>query len=84
VARDQVPVLGAVLNMAGLVSPDGTLLHPFGEVDGEAGIGADILAELPLEPAVVAASDRGVPLETGAVASGLDRVAAQVAEALKL
>lgn len=80
----QVPVLGAVLNMAGLVSPDGTLLHPFGEVEGEAGIGADILAELPLEPAVVAASDRGVPLETGAVASGLDRVAAQVADALKL
>lgn len=80
----QVPVLGAVLNMAGLLSPDGTLLHPFGEVDGEAGIGADILAELPLEPAVVAASDRGQPLETGAVASGLDRVAAQVAQALKL
>jgi hypothetical protein len=42
----QVPVLGAVLNMAGLLSPDGTLLHPFGEVEGEAGIGAEILAEL--------------------------------------
>lgn len=80
----QVPVLGAVLNMAGLISPDGTLLHPFGEVEGEAGIGADILAELPLEPAVVAASDRGQPLEAGAVASGLDRVAASVADALKL
>jgi ATP-binding protein involved in chromosome partitioning len=80
----QVPVLGAVLNMAGLIAPDGTLLHPFGEVDGEAGIGAEILAELPLEPAVVAASDRGQPLEQGAVAAGLDRVAARVAEALKL
>ena len=80
----QVPVLGAVLNMAGLISPDGSLLHPFGEVEGEAGIGADILAELPLEPAVVAASDRGQPLEAGAVASGLDRVAAKVADALKL
>jgi ATP-binding protein involved in chromosome partitioning len=80
----QVPVLGAVLNMAGLVSPDGTLLHPFGEVDGEAGIGAEILAELPLEPAVVAASDRGQPLEAGQVAAGLDRVAARIAEALKL
>ena len=70
--------------MAGMLSTDGTLLHPFGEVDGDAGIGADILAELPLEPAVVAASDRGQPLETGAVAAGLDRVAARVAEALKL
>lgn len=80
----QVPVLGAVLNMAGLVTPDGTLLHPFGEVEGDAGIGAGILAELPLEPAVVAASDRGTPLETGAVAGGLDQVAARVAETLKL
>ncbi len=80
----QVPVLGAVLNMAGLLTPDGSLLHPFGEVDGEAGIGADILAELPLEPAVVAASDGGRPLDRGAVAAGLDRVAAKVAEALKL
>lgn len=80
----QVPVLGAVLNMAGLVSPDGTMLHPFGEVEGEAGIGADILAELPLEPAVVAASDRGQPLQTGPVAAGLDRVAAEVAKALAL
>ncbi len=80
----QVPVLGAVLNMAGLLTPDGTLLHPFGEVDGEAGIGARILAELPLEPAVVAASDRGAPLTAGAVATGLDSVAEQVAEALGL
>jgi ATP-binding protein involved in chromosome partitioning len=80
----QVPVLGAVLNMAGLLAPDGTLLHPFGEVDGDAGIGAEILAELPLEPAVVAASDRGQPLQTGAVAAGLDVVAARVAAALKL
>jgi ATP-binding protein involved in chromosome partitioning len=80
----QVPVLGAVLNMAGLVAPDGTLIHPFGEVDGEAGIGAEILAELPLEPAVVAASDRGQPLETGQVAAGLDRVAARIVGALKL
>jgi len=80
----QVPVLGAVLNMAGLLSPDGTLLHPFGEVEGEAGIGAQILAELPLEPAVVAASDRGKPLQQGAVAAGLDRVAARIAGALNL
>ncbi|MFN7397837.1 MAG: P-loop NTPase [Sandaracinobacter sp.] len=80
----EVPVLGAVLNMAGLLSPDGTLLHPFGEVEGEAGIGTEILAELPLEPAVVAASDRGKPLQQGAVAAGLDRVAARIAGALSL
>jgi ATP-binding protein involved in chromosome partitioning len=80
----QVPVIGAVLNMAGLLTPDGTVLHPFGEVDGEAGIGARILAELPLEPAVVAASDRGAPLVVGKVATGLDSVAAQVAAVLQL
>jgi ATP-binding protein involved in chromosome partitioning len=80
----QVPVLGAVLNMAGLIAPDGTRIHPFGEVEGDAGIGAAILAELPLEPAVVAASDRGLPLDRGAVAAGLDSVAGQVAGALGL
>lgn len=80
----QVPVLGAVLNMAGLLAPDGTLIHPFGEVEGDAGIGTSILAELPLEPGVVAASDRGLPLTSGAVATGLDSVAGQVAEALGL
>jgi len=80
----QVPMLGAVLNMAGLVAPDGTRTHPFGQVVGEAGIGTAILAELPLEPAVVEASDSGQPLAGGAVAAGLDSVAGKVAAALGL
>lgn len=79
-----VPVLGVVMNMAGLATPDGRRIHPFGEAPAEPGLGAAVLAQLPLDPDVVAASDAGVPLTTGAVAEGLDRVAAHIAVALKL
>jgi ATP-binding protein involved in chromosome partitioning len=80
----QVPVLGVVMNMTGMSGPDGTVLHPFGKVEGDSGLGAETLAELPLDPAVVAASDAGEPLATGPVAAGLDLVAARVAAELKL
>ncbi|MGL6044236.1 MAG: P-loop NTPase [Sandaracinobacteroides sp.] len=79
----QVPVLGVVMNMAGMAAPDGTILHPFGPVGAISGLGAETLAELPLDPAVVAASDAGTPLKGGPVAAGLDIVAAKVAAALK-
>ena len=77
------PVLGVVMNMAGMPAPDGTMLYPFGKPDG-AGLGAEVLAELPLDPAVVEASDAGRPLATGAVAEGLDLVAARLAAQLGL
>jgi ATP-binding protein involved in chromosome partitioning len=80
----QVPVLGVVMNMAGLLAPDGSLLHPFGAVSTDTGVGAETLAELPLDPAVVAASDAGTPLSTGPVSAGLDQVAARIAAALGL
>ncbi len=79
-----VPVLGVVMNMAGMPGPDGVMLYPFGRPEGELAPGAQTLAELPLDPAVVTASDSGLPLESGAVAEGLDRVAEAVARQLKL
>jgi ATP-binding protein involved in chromosome partitioning len=80
----KVPVLGVIMNMAGLIAPDGSMLHPFGPVGATDDLGAPLLAELPLDPAVVAASDAGQPLESGPVATALDRVAADLAAALNL
>jgi hypothetical protein len=79
-----VPVLGVVMNMAGMAGPDGRTLHPFGAPPADPGLGADTLAELPLDPLVVAASDAGTPLGEGPVADGLDRAAARIAATLKL
>ncbi|TPE59101.1 Mrp/NBP35 family ATP-binding protein [Sandaracinobacter neustonicus] len=78
----QVPVLGVVMNMAGMAMPDGQVLHPFGQPPADSGLGAEVIANLPLDPAVVAASDAGAPMETGAVAAGLDKVAAQIVRQL--
>lgn len=79
-----VPVLGVVMNMAGLQAPDGSMLYPFGRPDGELAPGTETLAELPLDPAVVTASDTGQPLASGPVAQALDEVAQQVARKLSL
>ncbi|MCG2839992.1 Mrp/NBP35 family ATP-binding protein [Sandaracinobacter sp. RS1-74] len=79
-----VPVLGVVMNMAGMAGPDGSTLYPFGRPEGELAPGAETLAELPLDPAVVEASDSGRPLADGPVAQGLDRVAEAVARKLRL
>lgn len=72
-----VPVLGVIENMAGNGSP-------FGASSDGAGLGAPLLASLPLEPSVVAASDAGQPLATGAVAEALDAVAAAISDRLAL
>jgi ATP-binding protein involved in chromosome partitioning len=80
----KVPVLGVVMNMAGMAMPDGQVVHPFGEAPADAGLGADTIASLPLDPAVVAASDAGTPIETGSIAAGLDTVAARIATQLTL
>lgn len=79
-----VPVLGVVMNMAGMPGPNGEMLYPFGRPEGALTPRAETLVELPLDPAVVQASDSGQPLEQGAVAEGLDRLAAAVAEKLRL
>ncbi len=80
----QVPVLGVVMNMAGFLSPGGELLHPFGIAATEPGLGAPQVAELPLDPAVVAASDAGTPLASGPVAAAMDDLAKLVAARLGL
>lgn len=80
----QVPVLGVVMNMDGMTMPDGQVVHPFGQAPADSGLGAEVIASLPLDPAVVAASDSGAPMEVGAVAAGLDAVAAEIARQLEL
>ena len=79
-----VPVLGVVMNMAGMIGPDGQMLYPFGRPEGELAPRAETLVSLPLDPAVVVASDAGQPLETGPVAEGLDLLAEKVAAKLRL
>mgnify|MGYP005839618769 CR=1 FL=1 len=79
-----VTLLGTIANMAWIEGPAGRL-HPFGKVDPAAlaaALGAPLLAELPLDPAVTAASDRGTPLATGPVADALAAVAAKLRAAL--
>lgn len=81
----KVPVLGVVCNMAGMLLPDGSLAHPFGTgTDVAAAAGAPLLAELPLEPAVAAAADRGQPADEGEVVRRIDALAAAVAAAVHL
>jgi ATP-binding protein involved in chromosome partitioning len=64
-------IVGVVENMAGLVMPDGTTWDIFGEGGGRQvaerltrAVGADVplLGQVPLDPALVTAGDRGVPL----------------------
>ncbi|WP_448581916.1 P-loop NTPase [Thermaurantiacus sp.] len=81
-----VPVLGTIANMARIDAPGGKLLHPFGKADApklEAALGAPLVAALPLDPAVTAASDQGTPLATGPVAETLAGVAARLWEELE-
>ncbi len=79
-----MPILGVVENMAWLELPDGTRMHPFGEGGAKALAaerGVDLLAELPLDPALRVAGDTGQPgLEAdGASAQAFDAMAAAVA-----
>ncbi|MDQ1320683.1 MAG: ATP-binding protein involved in chromosome partitioning [Actinomycetota bacterium] len=64
-------IVGVVENMSGLLLPDGTTMQLFGEGGGRQVaerltrvVGADVplLGQVPLDPALVAAGDSGVPL----------------------
>ncbi|NYF10183.1 ATP-binding protein involved in chromosome partitioning [Leifsonia sp. AK011] len=58
-------VVGVVENMAGLVQPDGTVLHLFGEGGGEAvagRLGVPLLASVPLSMALREGGDNGMPV----------------------
>src|SRR5215831_8225993 len=63
-------IVGVVENMSGLTLPDGSKLQVFGEGGGQQvaerlsrAVGAEVplLGQIPLDPAVVAAGDSGVP-----------------------
>lgn len=57
-----VPILGVVENMSYLKDATGAVLHPFGQGGGArlaAEFGVELLAKLPLEPALGAACDAG-------------------------
>ena len=62
--RVDIPIFGLVNNMAYMDAPDGTRLHPFGDMAG-AQIASDNDIDwgydLPLTPALQEASDSGVP-----------------------
>jgi ATP-binding protein involved in chromosome partitioning len=64
-------IVGVVENMSGLLMPDGTTMQIFGEGGGRQvaesltrSVGAEVplLGQVPLDPALVAAGDSGVPL----------------------
>ena len=64
-------IVGVVENMSGLTLPDGSTLQVFGEGGGQQvaerlsrAVGADVplLGQIPLDPALVAAGDAGVPI----------------------
>lgn len=84
-------IVGVVENMSGLVMPDGTTWEIFGEGGGRQvaerltrAIGADVplLGQVPLDPALVAAGDSGVPLVLSAPDSAAGRELRGIADTL--
>ena len=84
-------VVGVVENMAGLLMPDGTTMQIFGEGGGRQVaerltrvVGADVplLGQVPLDPALVAAGDSGVPLVLSAPDSAAGAELRSIAEKL--
>ena len=63
-AKVNVPILGVVENMSYFVMPDGTRNSIFGSGGGEKvaqALGTTLLAEIPLDPALRAGCDAGLP-----------------------
>jgi ATP-binding protein involved in chromosome partitioning len=63
--RSFLKVLGVAENMSAFVTPDGQSYRLFGEGGGEAlaaEVGAPLVAQIPLEPAVAAGGDAGDPV----------------------
>ncbi len=84
-------VVGVVENMSGLVLPDGTTMQVFGEGGGRQvaerlsrAVGADVplLGQIPLDPALVAAGDAGVPIVLSAPDSPVGKELRGVADSL--
>jgi ATP-binding protein involved in chromosome partitioning len=77
--------------MSGLTLPDGTTMQVFGEGGGRQvaerlsrAVGADVplLGQIPLDPALVAAGDDGVPLVLSAPDSVVGKELARIADSL--
>ncbi|BBY05164.1 iron-sulfur cluster carrier protein [Mycobacterium noviomagense] len=84
-------VVGVVENMSWLVLPDGSKLQVFGEGGGpqvaerlSRAVGADVplLGQVPLDPALVAAGDSGVPIVLSSPDSAVGKELRSVADAL--
>lgn len=84
-------IVGVVENMSGLLMPDGTTMQIFGEGGGQQvaerlsrAVGADVpvLGRVPLDPALVAAGDVGVPLVLSAPDSAAGRELRGIADRL--
>ena len=84
-------IVGVVENMSGLLLPDGSTLQVFGEGGGEQvaerlsrAVGADVplLGQIPLDPALVAAGDSGIPIVLSAPDSPAGKELRNVADGL--
>lgn len=84
-ARSFLPVIGVVENMSAFVCDHGETYALFGEGGGEAlaaAIDAPLIGRVPLEPAVAAGNDDGVPVSTdgdGAAAAEFRSIAERLA-----
>ncbi|UKN42228.1 protein mrp [Mycobacterium lepromatosis] len=84
-------IVGVVENMSGLMLPDGSRLQVFGEGGGQQvaerlsrAVGADVplLGQIPLDPALVAAGDSGVPIVLSASDSPVGKELLRIADGL--
>ncbi|MFS0900665.1 Mrp/NBP35 family ATP-binding protein [Mycolicibacterium litorale] len=84
-------IVGVVENMSALLMPDGSTMQLFGEGGGRQvaesltrSVGADVplLGQVPLDPALVAAGDSGVPLVLSAPDSPAGKELRSIADAL--
>ena len=84
-------IVGVVENMSGLTLPDGSTLQVFGEGGGRRvaerlsrAVGADVplLGQIPLDPALVAAGDAGIPMVLNAPDSPAGKELRSVADSL--
>jgi ATP-binding protein involved in chromosome partitioning len=84
-------IVGVVENMSGLMLPDGSKMQVFGEGGGQQvaerlsrAVGADVplLGQIPLDPALVAAGDAGMPIVLSAPDSPVGKELLSIADGL--
>jgi len=82
-------LVGVVENMSGLLMPDGSTMQVFGEGGGRqvaerlsraVGAAVPLLGQVPLDPALVAAGDSGVPLVLSAPDSAAGKELGRIAD----